>query len=217
MHSKSSEVAPLEALRQKFLHSANQARTCQMLQEAEALVKDVTALGRWPSTSFRNPTERILIRRIKKLRDAHASGALQPAVDGAAQPTVIAQLEDLQRKFLQEAADRMLEEAEDAVDPMLAFADEAHNKIEQELLILAFGNRTKSMLRRLKLYKAFVQDPTTSETEFTKRYGDKVARGSTTHSSKGMIFYAARCSTYSILTSVPCPVSVSRTGQLQKW
>ena len=28
-----------------------------------------------------------------------------------------------------------------------------------------------------------------------------------------MIFYAARCSTSSILTSVPCPVSVSRTGQ----
>ena len=145
-----------------------------MLQEAEALVKDVTALGRWPSDSKNNPNERSLIRRIRELRDAHASGALQSALDGAAQPTVIAQLEDLQRKFLQEAADRMLEEAEDAVDPMLAFADEAHNKIEQELLILAFGNRTKSMLRRLKLYKAFVQDPTTSETEFTKRYGDRI-------------------------------------------
>ena len=71
-----------------------------MLQEAEALVKDVTALGRWPSDIKNNPTERILIRRIRELRDAHASGALQSALDGAAQPTVIAQLEDLQRKFL---------------------------------------------------------------------------------------------------------------------
>ena len=68
-----------------------------MLQEAEALVKDVTALGRWPSDSKNNPNERSLIRRIRELRDAHASGALQSALDGAAQPTVIAQLEDLQR------------------------------------------------------------------------------------------------------------------------
>ena len=99
MRSKSSEVAPLEDLRQQFLHSANKARTCQMLQGAEALVKDVTALGRWPLNSKNNPNERSLIRRIRKLRDDHASGALQPAVDGAAQPTVIAQLEDLQRKL----------------------------------------------------------------------------------------------------------------------
>ena len=97
MRSKSSEVAPLEALRQKFEHSAKQERICRMLQEAEPLVKEVTALGRWPSDIKSNPTERILIRRIRKLRDDHVSGALQPAVDGAAQPTVIAQLEDLQR------------------------------------------------------------------------------------------------------------------------
>ena len=71
-----------------------------MLQEAEALVKDVTALGRWPRDSKNNPNERSLIRRIRKLRDMHASGALQSALDGADQPTVIAQLEDLQRKFL---------------------------------------------------------------------------------------------------------------------
>ena len=71
-----------------------------MLQGAEALVKDVTALGRWPLNHSKNkPNERSLIRRIRKLRDDHASGALQPAVDGAAQPTVIAQLEDLQRKL----------------------------------------------------------------------------------------------------------------------
>ena len=71
-----------------------------MLQEAEALVKDVTALGRWPFDNRHDPTERILWRRIRELRDAHASGALQSALDGADQPTVIAQLEDLQRKFL---------------------------------------------------------------------------------------------------------------------
>ena len=100
MRSKSSEVAPLEDLRQQFLHSAKKARACRMLQEAEALVKDVTALGRWPRDSKNNPNERSLIRRIRGLRDAHASGALQSALDGAAQPTVIAQLEDLQRKFL---------------------------------------------------------------------------------------------------------------------
>ena len=103
MRSKSSEVAPLEDLRQQFLHSANKARICQMLQGAEALVKDVTALGRWPLDSKNKPKERSLLHRIRMLRDAHASGALQPAVDGAAQPTVIAQLiaqlEDLQRKL----------------------------------------------------------------------------------------------------------------------
>ena len=125
MRRKSLEVAPLEALRQKFLHSADQAKACRTLQEAEVLVKDVTALGRWPLDIKNNPTERILIRRIRELRDAHASGALQSALDGAAQPTVIARLEDLQRKFLQETADRMLGEAEEAVDPNLAFAEGA--------------------------------------------------------------------------------------------
>ena len=70
-----------------------------MLQGGEALVKDVTALGRWPYENTNNPNERMLIRRIRELRDAHASGALQSALDGAAQPTVIAQLEDLQRTF----------------------------------------------------------------------------------------------------------------------
>ena len=79
MRSKSSEVAPLEALRQKFLHSAQQERICRMLQEAEALVKDVTALGRWPRDSKNNPNERSLIRRIRELRDAQASGDLQTA------------------------------------------------------------------------------------------------------------------------------------------
>ena len=65
-----------------------------------------------------------------------AGGASQPAVGGAPQPAVFAQLEDLRRKFQQESADRMLAEAEEPADPMLAFADEARNRIEQELLIL---------------------------------------------------------------------------------
>ena len=54
----------------------------------------------------------------------------------ASQPAVIAQLEDLRRKFLQERADQMLEEAEELADRDLAFADEASNRIEQEVLIL---------------------------------------------------------------------------------
>ena len=62
-----------------------------------------------------------------------AGGASQPAVGGASQPAVIAQLEDLRRKFLQERADQMLEEAEELADRDLAFADEASNRIEQEL------------------------------------------------------------------------------------
>ena len=53
-----------------------------MLQEGEALVKDVTALGRWPYENKNNPNERSLIRRIRVLRDAHASGVLQSASDG---------------------------------------------------------------------------------------------------------------------------------------
>ena len=53
-------------------------------------------------------------------------------------------------------------------------ADEASNRIEQELLILAFGDRTRPLLRRLKLYKDFAQDPATKEIEFTEKYGDRI-------------------------------------------
>ena len=108
-------------------------RNLQIVCQVEGLVKEVTDLGRWPLRTRNKSTEDNLARRIQRMMDSHAGGASKPAVGGASQPAVIAQLEDLRRKFLQERADQMLEEAEALADPMLAFADEASNRIEQEL------------------------------------------------------------------------------------
>ena len=93
---------------------------------------------------------------------------------GASQPAVFAELEGLRQQSSLLRATQMLEEAEQPPDPMQAFADEACNKLEQELLILSCGDRTRSLLRRLKQYKDFVQDAASKDTEFAKKYAERI-------------------------------------------
>jgi hypothetical protein len=45
---------------------------------------------------------------------------------------------------------QLLEEAQEPPNPMECFADEAENKLDQDLLLLASGNRTKELQRRMK-------------------------------------------------------------------
>ena len=57
---------------------------------------------------------------------------------------------------------------------MGGFADEAENRLDQDLLLLASGNRTRYLQRRLKKYKDFVADAATVNTEFTQKYKERV-------------------------------------------
>ena len=57
---------------------------------------------------------------------------------------------------------------------MVGFADEACDRLDQDLLILASGERTRPLLKRLQQYKEFVNNPATQHTEFAKKYAERI-------------------------------------------
>ena len=75
---------------------------------------------------------------------------------------------------------RLIEEAEQPPDPMEGFADVAQNRLDQDLLILASGERTRPLLRRLKQYKDFVNNPAAQGTDFTSRYKGRILQAAET-------------------------------------
>ena len=56
-----------------------------------------------------------------------------------------------------------LEEADAPPDPMDPFADEAANRLEQDLLMASNGHRKRAVLRRISQYKTFMNDPALQE------------------------------------------------------
>ena len=61
-------------------------------------------------------------------------------------------------------------EAEETPDPMAGFADEAENRLDQDLKLLSSGHRTRVLLRRLKQYKNFIAETATTNLEFAQKY-----------------------------------------------
>ena len=57
---------------------------------------------------------------------------------------------------------------------MQGFADEAHNKIDQDLMMLENGIRTRDLLRRLAKYKELVSSPSVQHEEFAEQYAERV-------------------------------------------
>ena len=57
---------------------------------------------------------------------------------------------------------------------MQGFADEAHNKIDQDLMMLENGIRTRDLLRRLDKYKVLVSSPSAQHEEFAEEYAERV-------------------------------------------
>jgi hypothetical protein len=104
---------------------------------AEGLVKEVKELGHYPTHVRSSLTEWNLAQRVQR--------ALGSTQGGASQPAALAELQALRQEALQDRAAQMLKEAEQPPDPMQAFADEACNKLDQELLILSCGDRTRSL------------------------------------------------------------------------
>ena len=57
---------------------------------------------------------------------------------------------------------------------MEGFADEADNRLDQDLMLLASGNRTRDLQRRLKKYRDFVAGPDADNTEFAQKYKERI-------------------------------------------
>ena len=56
---------------------------------------------------------------------------------------------------------------------MEGFADEAHNKIDQDLMMLENGIRTRDLLRRLAKYKELVSSPSVQHEEFAEQFAER--------------------------------------------
>ena len=93
-------------------------------------------------------------------------------------PAQLAELDELRRTSIhpldQARSAALLQEAQEPPDPMDGFADEAENKLDQDLMLLENGHRTRPLLRRLRQFKDFVDNANTHNTEFAEKYRDRI-------------------------------------------
>ena len=127
-------------------------------------MQEVRSLGRYPKEGLtRSPAEQHLAEKLRKTRTAKQFSPEQEA-----------ELKALQQaeKDAKVAAD--IAEARDKPNPNDGFADEAHNKIDQDLMMLENGIRTRDLLRRLDKYKVLVSSPSAQHEEFAEEYAERV-------------------------------------------
>ena len=65
------------------------------------------------------------------------------------------------------------------------FADEAENRLDRDLLMLASGNRTRDLKRRLKKYQNFIADADAANTEFAQKYKERILNAAATPDGAG--------------------------------
>ena len=82
---------------------------------------------------------------------------------------------------------QLLQEAQVPPNPMDGFANEAENRLDQDLLLLASGNRTRDLQRRLKKYKNFIADANAANTEFAQKYKERILNAAAT--AAGVVTY----------------------------
>ena len=88
------------------------------------------------------------------------------------------ELDELRRKLVHprhlDMSKKLLAQAQLPANPMEGFAGDSENRLEQDLLLLANGYRTRELLRRLKKYQEFIADADTSNTEFAQKYKERI-------------------------------------------
>ena len=65
-------------------------------------------------------------------------------------------------------------------DPLDAFAEEAENRLEQDLLMASSGMRTKQVMRRIQRYKKFFNEPALQENATVLQYKSLMQQASQT-------------------------------------
>ena len=144
------------------LRKARKAKRFSPAQEAELQVLQQAARDARAEARIAQAEELMQ----QKLCDAWKAKKFSPEQE--------AELKALQQaeKDAKDAAD--IAEARDKPNPNEGFADEAHNKIDQDLMMLENGIRTRDLLRRLDKYKVLVFSPSAQHEEFAEEYAERV-------------------------------------------
>ena len=145
-----------------------------ILQHCEQILQQLRDFGRWPTESAgRGLAERQLAERIRRARKAKQFSPEQEA-----------EFQALQQAENDARAAASIAEAEEPPNPMEGFAEEAQSRIDQDLLMLESGIRTKALLRRLAVYKELVSTPSAQHEEFAQRYAERVRQASAAPAGK---------------------------------
>ena len=128
------------------------------LAEIAALMLQIRTLGRIPKhvkgTSETQSAERNL---AKKLQKARAGGRLTAEHE--------AELAKMMEREL-----GGLSEAVEEPDPLDPFADEASNRLEQDLLMFAHSICPRPLLRRVARYKRYMSEPALQQTSLVLQF-----------------------------------------------
>ena len=126
------------------------------------LLQDIRALGRIPKEVRGSSEAQLQERRLaEKLRKAKHAGLLSAAQDS--------ELAELKASELGGLA-----EAEAPPDPLDPFADDAANRLEQDLLMFTNGIRPRALQRRLRRYQRYVGDPALQSRPEVQKYKDQL-------------------------------------------
>ena len=143
---------------------ASQPADLQRRQKTEELLQQVRDLGSYPKESAgRGLAERQLARKIREALKAKQFSPEQEA-----------ELQALQQAESDARAAAGIAEAEELPNPMEGFAEEAQSRIDQGLLMLESGIRTKALLRRLAVYKELVSSLSAQHADFAQQYAERV-------------------------------------------
>ena len=69
-----------------------------------------------------------------------------------------------------------LEEADAPPDPMDPFADEAANRLEQDVLMATNGIRPRTVMRRIAHYKKYMTQAAALQMDIVQKYKDQVVQ-----------------------------------------
>ena len=93
-------------------------------------------------------------------------------------PAQLTELEELKQNLVhprdRATSATLLAAAQEPPNAMEGFAGDSENRLEQDLLLLANGYRTRDLQRRLQKYQNFIADADTSNTEFAQKYKERI-------------------------------------------
>ena len=140
--------------------------------EADDIMGQVRALGHYPKRKRTSGgEENNLAKRLAAAKKAER-----------VTPEQTAELE-----LLSLADARAVHEAQLPVDPLNPFADEAQNRIEQDLLMANNGFRQKEVMRRVSRYKRFLKEAGANDATIVGKYKEQVFQAAA--SFRGLLPY----------------------------
>ena len=161
------QIAPPPAVRRNLADlygsSASSAGDAvQLAGTSEQLLQDIRAFGRVPKAVRGSSEAQVRERNLeKRLRKARVWGHVSDA-----QEAELAELRAIEIGGLAEA--------DAPPDPLDPFADDAANRLEQDLLMFSNGIRPRALLRRLRRYQRYVADPALQSRPEVQKYREQV-------------------------------------------